>query len=72
MYSTSLTETGEKKVTRANSGIWRPTMGKAVVNMFTDDNVEVLESDQNFTNLKIPTSDYEKIIEAVKALNGSE
>lgn len=64
--------TGEKKVTRANSGIWRPTMGKAVVNMFTDDNVEVLESDQNFTNLKIPTSDYEKIIEAVKALNGSE
>lgn len=58
-----------KKVTRANSGMWRPSMGKSVVSMFAD--IEAHVTDNN-VSLTMSVEQYEEIQKAVKALGVTE
>lgn len=62
--------TGEKKVTRSNAGLWRPSMGKAVVGIFND--VEVAQVSDNSVSITMTNEQYEEIQKAVKALGVTE
>lgn len=58
--------TSEKKVTRANAGLWRPSMGKSIVNMLGTVKAQVHNDEVNVT---MSVDEWNEIQEAVKALN---
>lgn len=55
-----------KKATRANSGLWRPSMGKSVVSMFSDVSAQV---NDNIATISMSVEQWEEIQKAVTALN---
>lgn len=58
-----------KKVTRANSGLWRPSMGKSVVGLFRDVSAHI--SDNNAT-ITMSVEQWEEVQKAVKALGETD
>lgn len=56
---------GGTKVTRKAAGLWRPSMGKSVVSMFTDVDAQITD---NHVTLTLSVDKWESIQEAVKAL----
>lgn len=56
-----------EKVTRKSAGLWRPSMGKSVVSMFTD---VMSDADETGVTVKLTHDQWKELQKAVKALGG--